>query len=227
MDRNSPLRLPCFPYHVTLRSQHTDWFSLPTKEAWAIFGNIIEKITISYQTRVHVLVLMSNHLHALISTPRRNLNDVMLYLFKESYRSMNQTPESINQVSRVPYTSSAITNPFYYGLAYKYVFRNPIKAGMARQVENYPYSTIRAEFFGDPLPFSLEASRFDFHLPSGLNLKARLEWLNRPFALEEEGFVRAGLHRETFEIKTRQDDPANAAYVFGSRWKFMKSGRPL
>ena len=87
----------------------------------------------------------------------------------------------------------------------KYVYRNPVRAGLSERVETYPYSTLACLVGEGALRFSVvHPFRSDFlnGLPEGL--LEQVEWFNQPFLKElEEGIARA-FRRTQFSLKERK-----------------------
>jgi hypothetical protein len=90
----------------------------------------------------------------------------------------------------------------YFAHAYKYVFRNPVRAGVCNQVEDYRYSSISGQLGLNPL-------RYPIFYPFGLlgflripkNMSERLDWLNRPFLVEHQDAIQKALGRTRFEFQ--------------------------
>ena len=168
------------PFHVTARSHNQVWFQLPMDRVWDIFSRYLYFVTLAYGVRVHAFVLMSNHFHMLISTPNANLDKAMNYFMREVSKAIGNDSGNINQTFGGPYHWSVIRNQLYYQHAYKYVYRNPVDAGMCKRAEEYKYSTLRRLLGWDHLPFPA----FD-NLGLITNPGEQLEWLNSPYPHED------------------------------------------
>jgi REP element-mobilizing transposase RayT len=182
-----------YPYHVTARAWNKEWFPLPLDESWKIYSHYLFLITLMYNVRIHAFVLMNNHFHMLITTPEANLSQAMNYLMREVSKATNRQSGRINQVFGGPYHRSVIKNRLYYQHAYKYVYRNPIEAGVSERVENYSFSTLRGLLGLEQLPFPA----FDNN-DLITNPQAQLDWLNTPYPYPEmlEDMRRALKHEE-------------------------------
>ncbi len=192
MGRQPLIRTSNFPYHVTVRSNNRDWFYLPIDHVWSIFNAYLFKTQEQFNVEIHAFVLMSNHIHLLLTTPGANLDVAMKYFLRESCRSVNRTAGRINHLFGGPYKWSLIGDPVYYRHAYKYVYRNPVKAGVCSRIENYPFST-RGK---GPTLVIMTPSRFDAALPES----RLLEWLNVGYSKEEDDCVRRALRRREFKF---------------------------
>jgi len=142
MPRKPVVPSPNHPYHVTARCINRERFSLPLDIVWSIFEDYLYLIAIGYQVRIHCFVLMPNHFHLMVSTPQANLGQAMLYLLRETSREINRLSGRINQTYGGRYHKSLISSHHYFMCAYKYVYRNPVRAKLSHAVEDYPFSTL-------------------------------------------------------------------------------------
>jgi len=99
-------------------------------------------LTFAFDVKIHSFVLMSNHFHLLISTPKANLSEAMNYFMRETSKEINRISGHKNQIFGGRYSRTSITSQFYFGHAYKYVYRNPVTAGIVDKCEKYPFSTL-------------------------------------------------------------------------------------
>jgi REP element-mobilizing transposase RayT len=189
-----------YPYHVSARAWNKEWFPLPIDQCWKIFSHYLYLITLTYQVRIHSFVLMDNHFHMLITTPQANLAEAMNYLMREVSKTINKQSGRINQVFGGPHHRTVIKSRLYYQHAYKYVYRNPIEAGLCQRVQDYPYSTLKGLLGLEQLTFPA----FDNN-DLITNAQAQLNWLNTPYPqvdfLED---IRAALKHDEFEFYADQ-----------------------
>jgi putative transposase len=99
-----------------------------------------------------------------------------------------------------PYHWSLIQSSRYFGHALKYVYRNPVKAGLCERVEQYPYSSLYGLLGSGPLltPMYLTRVGMEVNLPS-IDAPDLLGWFNRPFPKEAEMLIQKGLRKRFFE----------------------------
>lgn len=192
MPRKKIYRTTDFPYHVSARCTNKEWFALPLPKVWEIFSIYLYFITLAYGVRIHAFVLMSNHFHMLISTPNGNIDEAMNYLQREVSRRLGEETDRINQIFGGPYHWTLIKNNIYYHHAYKYVYRNPVKAGICKRVEDYRYSTLRGLLGKDRMMIPA----FD-NLGLIQNPYKQLAWLNEDYSEENYQLIKKALrHRE-------------------------------
>jgi REP element-mobilizing transposase RayT len=190
-----------FPYHVVNRANNREWFKLPLDVVWQIFSEIAWETHFNYGVKFHDLVLMSNHFHLLISTPHADLGQAMSHFLGSVTRTLNALSGREGHVFNGPYKWSLITTARYYAYALKYIYRNPVKAGIVAWVEDYPFSSLheRLGMRGLRLPLTLPGEGAgDGLLPEAPG--DLLPWLNTPFRNEEDDLVRRAMRRKVFEF---------------------------
>lgn len=179
-----------FPYHVYARSNNREWFYLPLADTWDIFVFEINRIFAIYKVSLHAFVLMSNHYHMLLSaSPEYQLGEVMRELQKSVSRRINKQAGRSNHVFGGPYKASLIRSNDHYLEIFKYIYRNPVKAGIVQQPEFYPYSSLHEK---NPIVL---VSNVKVEFPLDLHL-----WLNTPSDDELNKKISRGLKKTEFKI---------------------------
>jgi putative transposase len=130
------------PFHITARCINREWFAIHIDDVWDLFVDRLYYIRICYSIEILAFVLMPNHFHLLIRTPDGNMDKAMHSLMTEVSREISLRAGRINQTFGGPYFSSMITTDHYLHHAYKYVYRNPVEAGLSKSVEGYRHSTL-------------------------------------------------------------------------------------
>jgi len=153
----------------------------------------LEQLIQQYQCELHAFVLMSNHYHLIISTPNCNIGEAMKYFHREVARQANQQSKRINHFFGGRYKWSLITQEDYYWTAIRYVFRNPVRAGICNSVKDYHYSSLNR-----PSP------SFQWQLANQFTnrqqvLELDTDWLNQSTDHESEKAVKKALRRREFE----------------------------
>ncbi|HWU43756.1 MAG TPA: transposase [Bdellovibrio sp.] len=195
MARKKFYRTSEYPYHVTARTVNKEWFDAPMDIVWGIFADYLHFIWMAYDVRIHAFVLMNNHFHLLISTPEGNLDEAMNYLLREVSKRLGEYSGKINQVFGGPYHWTVIKNTIHYQHTYKYVYRNPIHAGLVKSVEDYSFSTLRGLLGID----YLYVPAYDnLHLIQ--NPHQQLQWLNEAYEDDSKEAIRLALRKHEFEF---------------------------
>lgn len=183
------------PYHVGARSINADWFAIPMDEVWRIMCNQLFFIHHAFQVEILAFVLMNNHFHLLIRTPLGNLSSAMGWFMRESSRDLTRAGNRINQAYGGRFHRSLIATNHYLLNAYKYVYANPLKAGIADRAEHYPYSTLPGLLGWNQLLIPVSEDPFLFP-----DLEGTLDWLNRPVDSSHWDSVRNALRKKEFKL---------------------------
>lgn len=204
MARRPLIRTSDFPYHVTGRSNNKEWFYVPMMQCWDAFEEVLIATEVAYGIELHSFVLMSNHFHLTVSTPNKNLDEAMRYLLTEVSRRLRRISNRINHIFGNRYKWSVLTNPVAWSYVYKYVYRNPVTAGISPSCLTYPYSTLHKLYFGHcRLPIVEGTSALWKWIPK--DPVEKIDWLDKPTPRELERLVALGLRRYEFQFSSRRD----------------------
>ncbi len=199
MPRKTLNRSDFYPYHVTARSNNREPFPLDISQIWQIICNEAFAIHIKFEVEIHAFVLMPNHFHLLLTVPTMDLGQVMNVFMRNITKDIHLESGNTGRVFGGPYHWSLINSSQYYYHALKYVYRNPVRAGLCEKVEDYSYSTFSGAIGNNILHFPLVFTRasMESRFP-GSEPSSWVEWLNRPFLSESEKWIRMGLKRAVF-----------------------------
>lgn len=190
-----------FPYHVTARCINREWFNLPLDLVWNIFSEELYLTSKFYNFQIHSFVLMSNHFHLIASTPDANISQCLHRLMGVVSKRLNECGNRINGTFAGRHFKTLLQHPNYYLNAYKYVYRNPVEAGLCRFPEKYPYSTLYG-LLGQAhlmIPVVEDTTLFS-------DIEGTLSCLNTAPSPEKLESVRYALKRSHFQHrKNRQD----------------------
>lgn len=121
-------------------------------------------------------------------------------IMESSTRIINTRAQRSGHLYGGRYRWSLINSPIYFAHALKYVYRNPVKAGISRTAAEYPYSTL-GQIFGNSKPSIPLATPFD---PIGNQLPDNpwdfSNWIETSHSLEESDAIRRALRRKEFQL---------------------------
>lgn len=183
-------------YHLTGRSNNRDWFELPGDEVWRIMSSYLHFMHYSQGAKIGSFVLMGNHFHLLARFPEEPLSKCMQYFMRETSRSLARESGRINHVYGGRVFRSRITAYHHLQNVYKYVYRNPVEAGLCSRVEHYRYSTLNGLLGASHLLIPVEEDERLF----SENAQSTLNWLNTS---PEQGHLEAmrwGLREQIFAL---------------------------
>lgn len=109
-------------YHTQYLLKNLDWIFIQKKAS---------EDAKKFDIDIHSLVMMDTHVHLLISTFDHNENFFCNSLQKKI------SPDAVLENLAEP-----ILNYSQYLNTYKYIYRNPVEAGICNKVENYKYSSL-------------------------------------------------------------------------------------
>jgi REP element-mobilizing transposase RayT len=149
----------------------------------------------AFDLRILAFVLMSNHFHLLLLALRGNLSEAMAYFLRETSRELTFSSCRLNQTYGGRFFRSNIRSSHYFLNCYKYVYRNPVEAGLTLQAEAYPWSTLNG-LLGEShlqIPVYEDATLFS-------DVEGTLSWLNQRPKKENWLAVEKGLRRQVFTL---------------------------
>lgn len=205
-----------FPIHVSVRSNNRDYFPLPMPMMWEVLTDYLHILNKGFEIEILSFVLMSNHLHMICRDPLGILSDGMEYFLRETSKEIGRLSGRINRIWGAPFFNSVIRNPLYYLQAYKYIYRNPVRAGLCEKVESYPYSSL-AMLLGvrhGILPLACDDTLFCGE-PGEI-----LEWLNTDFSAIENESISAALRKKEFKLRK---DPSSRNPLLLESWSSVPS----
>ncbi|MGB7054640.1 MAG: transposase [bacterium] len=141
MARPLRIELPGGFHHVVSHGNGRLWLYRNDKQR-VHFLNLLGSSAFKYNTVVHAFVLMTTHFHLLIETPFPNLSQFMRKLLSDYASSYNRWHQRRGSVFKSRYASYLIQDDSYYQVALRYVYYNPVKAGIIKRPEEYRWSSL-------------------------------------------------------------------------------------
>jgi putative transposase len=178
MTRKPSIRSKNLPYHVTAQANNQEWFILPMPVMWFLIQASLKEATDRHPSEVISFVLMNNHYHMLIMTPEGNLESFMCEFNKRLTLKIKSRTGQMNNVFGERYKWCLIESQQYFFNCYKYVYQNPVRAGLVKYCEDYPFSTLRS---------LVKNAKFSvpIHDRYGFKDEYGLRWLNQEIGDEE------------------------------------------
>ncbi|MBC7753257.1 MAG: hypothetical protein H7Z71_03400 [Moraxellaceae bacterium] len=192
-------------YYVTARCLKKDWFELPIEEVWNIFTDYLFFLKHAFQFEFFCFVLMENHFYLIVKTPESNLDRGMRYFMRETSCRLTRLAGRINQTYGAPYRYSILKSQNSFHHAYKYIYRNPVEAGLVRNVEDYYFSTLHSLLGKSKAMIPLVEDLILFSDPNQC-----LDWLNQDYSstdIKEQ--IRKALKRKEFKFGRGRDGRKN------------------
>ena len=149
MPRRHRLQITGTPHHVIQRGvNRVDIFRTPSD--YECFLTIFRAAAAAHETDVHTYVLMTNHIHFIV-TPRVEgaLSKTMKNVGQTYVRYFNRRYERTGGLFDGRYRSLVIDSESYWFTCMRYVELNPVRAGIAARPEEYRWSSYRFHALGE------------------------------------------------------------------------------
>jgi len=175
MPRQPVIECPDSFFHITNRCINKEWFIQSMDDVWEIFCLHLNYCIITFEIEVLSFALMMNHYHMICRFPQMNKSETMHHFSKEVGRDLRLPSHRINKTFGGRYSASQIPhNIETLRTVYKYVYANPVKAGITTNAETYRYSTLGGLIGNHPLDIKIIP---DFIFPEK-EISQHLNWIN-------------------------------------------------
>ena len=229
MARLPRLTLAGYPHHIILRGNNRQAIFMDMADFQRMLA-LLQTHAMEQGVQVHAYVLMSNHLHLLL-TPLQNdsLPKMMQAVGRAYVLYFNKRHGRSGTLWEGRYRSALIQTERYFLACMAYIDLNPVRAGMVAQAADYPWSS-HGHYIGrqneawltpHPMywemgntPFAREAA-YAAMVQSGIDQKQQQALTSSTlsgWALGEDSFVE-GLQKQT----ARRVNPAKAGRPFGKK----------
>jgi len=153
MSRPQRLILPAVPLHIIQRGNNrTPCFA--TTADYLVYLTLLRQYTAETACNIHAYVLMTNHVHLLLSTDSRTgPSDLMRRLGQHYVQYFNRRHGRSGTLWEGRFRSCLVDSERYLLACQRYIELNPVRAHMVEAPEAYPWSSYRANALGadDPL----------------------------------------------------------------------------
>lgn len=130
-------------YHVTSRGDGREDIYLSDADRLMWF-DLLGDTCRRFNWVCHAYCLMSNHYHLLIETPEPNLSMGMRQLNGVYTQRFNRKHHRVGHVFQGRYKAILVDRDAYMLELARYIVLNPVRAGMVRRAEDWPWSSYRA-----------------------------------------------------------------------------------
>jgi putative transposase len=229
MARLPRLTLAGYPHHIILRGNNRQAIFMDSADFERMLA-LLQNHAMEQGVQVHAYVLMSNHLHLLLTPSQNDSLPKMMQAVGRSYvLYFNKRHGRSGTLWEGRYRSALIQTERYFLACMAYIDLNPVRAGMVAQAAGYPWSS-HGHYIGrqneawltpHPLywemgntPFAREAA-YAVMVNAGVNQTQQQALTSSAlsgWALGEESFV-IGLQKQT----SRRVNPAKVGRPFGKK----------
>ena len=231
MARQPRFNLPGYPQHVIIRGNNREPVFFSDGD-YTFFLRKLREAIVQHPCELHAYVLMSNHVHFLISPLQdKNLSKVMQSIGRVYVQQFNRLYGRTGTLWEGRYKATVVDSDNYALACYRYIELNPVRAEMVDDPAKYPWSSYRYNALGEEnvliTPHSLylslsknECARhqsyrtlFDHDMPEKLISEIR-EMTNKSWVLGSDRFaagIQAKLSRPVLP-RSKGGDRRSKAY---------------
>ena len=151
MARSLRIEFPGALYHITSRGNEKKHIFQDTKDRDS-FIEILTLVIERFDWICHAYVLMGNHYHLLIETPKGNLSRGMRQLNSIYSQKFNRKNKRVGHLFEGRFKSILIEKEPYLLELSRYIALNPIRAGLVENPGEWKWSSYRAMVGEIPKP---------------------------------------------------------------------------
>ena len=107
----------------------------------AYFLALLSDTAERFHAEWHAYCLMDNHYHLMLRTPEGNLQRIMRHINGLYTQHYNRTQRTDGPLFRGRYKSVLVDAQAYWLHLSRYIHRNPLEAGVVRELSQYPWSS--------------------------------------------------------------------------------------
>ena len=184
MPRRARITLVGMPHHVIQRGNNRQ-ACFYCEDDYLFYLECLHEYSVKYNCLIHAYVLMTNHIHLLV-TPNENdsLAKMMKYLGQRYTQYINRTYARTGTLWEGRF-KSCITNESNYILGcYRYIELNPVRAKMVEHPAEYRWTSYRGNAQGE---HSELITSHDCYLSLGHNAGSRHRHYRDLFKSELDG----------------------------------------
>ena len=151
MARLPRLYLPGCAQHVIQRGNNREacFYDEPDYRAYLSF---LKDAASSCCVDIHAFVLMTNHVHLLVTPGNdQGVSGMMQALGRKYVRYFNFSHGRSGTLWEGRYKSTLVDAENYLFIVYRYIELNSVRAGMVSHAADYPWSSYRSNALGEPM----------------------------------------------------------------------------
>lgn len=152
MPRRLRVFIPGLSQHVVQRGNNRiDMFRID--DDYKRYLMLLRYAASAYRVAVHAYVLMTNHVHLLMTPPsRRALSRTMQDLGRAYVQTFNEKYGRSGTLLQGRFRSNLVADERYFHTCHRYIEMNPVRAAMVDRAEAYRWSSYRFYALGEEDP---------------------------------------------------------------------------
>lgn len=150
MPRKPRMYLPGVPAHVVQRGNNKEPCFFQDDD-YRVYLAALQDAAARYGVAVHAYVLMTNHVHLLMTPATEDgISRLMQHVGRLYVRHVNERYERTGTLWEGRHKASLVDADDYLLSCYRYIELNPVRAGMVMSPEQYPWSSYGWHAWGRP-----------------------------------------------------------------------------
>lgn len=151
MPRAPRIRGEQVSYHIIARCNNEE-FLFQSASDFSLYLECLRQTQTKYKFEVNNFTLMSNHVHLIVTTRHGSSIDKIIHQTHLAFTKLyNRRTGRKGHFWRDRYKSPVIEDDAYGLACMRYINRNPLRAGMVKKPEDWPWSAYRFYAFGEPM----------------------------------------------------------------------------
>lgn len=129
-------------YHVMLRGINQQQI-FEEREDYIKLLEIIKEYKVISDFEVYAYCLMGNHIHLLIKVKKEPLEQIFKRIGGKFVYWYNVKYQRVGHLFQDRFKSEPVETMDYLMTVIRYIHQNPVKAGICKEIEDYPYSSFK------------------------------------------------------------------------------------
>ncbi|NIP73520.1 MAG: transposase [Gammaproteobacteria bacterium] len=160
MPRRARLSIPGIPWHIIQRGNNRA-ACFYAEEDYHRYLRTLKEQSEAHGCQVHAYVLMTNHVHLLVTPEREDSAALMMKHLGQRYvQYVNRTYRRTGTLWEGRFRSCPAQSETYVLACYRYIELNPVRAGMVEHPGEYPWSSFGVNGQGRPDPLVTPHSQY-------------------------------------------------------------------
>ena len=213
MPRIARVAFPSLVYHIISRGNNREWV-FNEAEDFERYLDICRRYKEKFGFKLYHWVLMSNHVHLILETPEKSSLSKIMQGMNLAYTIwFNRKNGKVGHLWQDRFKSAVVEKDGYLLECGRYVERNPLRAGMVKDLKEYAWSSYRVHAYGKADGVTDRHEIYDgMGKESGARQKAYREYVSLMRDKEEQeirekmakGVIGAEIYQEKIEKKVME-----------------------
>ena len=149
MPRRARLSIAGIPWHIIQRGNNRSACFFADEDCLR-YLNLLEELVLKYECALHAYVLMTNHVHLLLTPTREESAGLLMKHLGQRYvQYVNRSYRRTGTLWEGRFRSCLTQSESYVLCCYRYIELNPVRSGMTSHPRNYRWSSYHANVHGE------------------------------------------------------------------------------